>query len=55
MPVLHAFMAGVSLMTSTTPAFKIAKQTTVSTLKWARMKLKPIDDSLLVRIMKLFV
>ena len=41
MPVLRAFMDDISLMTTSTPASKIALQITVVSLKWARMKLKP--------------
>ena len=41
MQVLRAFTDDVSLMTTSTPTFKVALQRTVVTLKWARMKLKP--------------
>ena len=40
MPVLRAFMEDVSLMTTSTPAFKIALERTAVALKWTRMKLK---------------
>ena len=48
MPVLHAFMDDISLMTTSTPASKIALQITVVSLKWARMKLKPQKSRSLV-------
>ena len=48
MPVLNAFMDDVSLMTTSTPASKIALQRTVVALKWTRMKLKPQKSRSLV-------
>ena len=47
-PVLRAFMDDVSLMTTSTPASKIALQRTVVALKWVRMKLKPQKSGRLV-------
>ena len=41
MPVLGAFMDNVGLMTTSTPASKIALKRTEIAMKWARMKLKP--------------
>ena len=48
MPVLRAFMDDVSLMTTSTPASKIALQRTVVALKWTGMKLKPQKPGILV-------
>ena len=48
MSVLRAFMDDVSLMTTSTPASKIALQRRVVALKWARMKLRPYKSGSLV-------
>ena len=48
MPVLRALMDDISLMTTSTPASKIALQRTDVALKWARMKLKPQKSRSLV-------
>ena len=48
MPVLRALMDDISLMTTSTPASKIALQRIVVALKWARMKLKPQKSRSLV-------
>ena len=48
MSVLRPFMDDVSLMTTSTPASKIALQRTVVALKWTRMKLKPQKSRSLV-------
>ena len=39
-PVLHAFMDDVILMTTSTPSSKIASQKTAAARTWTRMKLK---------------
>ena len=47
-PVLRAFMDDVTLMTTSTPASKIALQRTFVALKSVRMKLKPQKSGRLV-------
>ena len=48
MPVLHAFVDDVGLMTTSNLVSKIALQRTVVAQKWARMKLKPQKSRSLV-------